>query len=276
MPMTTGTARSSRTRPGPGRLEAVLAVLWFVVMLAWPAFSARAASADDDVAGASEMLGLSGDSLVEQVIEHARAAGPFTGREAIDPAILELVRELPREAFVAPEAVPFAYLDVPLPALHGLRESQPFIVALMTDMVAIDPDDDVLILGVGGGYHAALASRLAARVSVVDLNELAVVAAAERLAALDFPEIELRAADPYDGWPELGRQFDAIIVRLAIDRVPPMLFRQLAPGGRLVAPVGHDDAGQDLTLVTRAADQGYTITAVLPVRFMRLPGGERL
>ncbi len=276
MPMTTGTARSSRTRPGPGRLEAVLAVLWFVVMLAWPAFSARAASADDDVAGASEMLGLSGDSLVEQVIEHARAAGPFTGREAIDPAILELVRELPREAFVAPEAVPFAYLDVPLPALHGLRESQPFIVALMTDMVAIDPDDDVLILGVGGGYHAALASRLAARVSVVDLDELAVVAAAERLAALDFPEIELRAADPYDGWPELGRQFDAIIVRLAIDRVPPMLFRQLAPGGRLVAPVGHDDAAQDLTLVTRAADQAYTTTSVLPVRFMRLSGGERL
>lgn len=273
MPTTTGTAGSSGLVPGPRLLDAVIAVFLVVGLLASPICSAGAASADDDLAA---LLGLSGDALVEQVVEHASAAAPFTGREAIDPAILELVRELPREAFVAPEAVPFAYLDVPLPALHGLRESQPFIVALMTDVVSIDPDDDVLILGVGGGYHAALASRLAARVYVVDLDEVALAAAAERLAALDYPEIELRATDPYDGWPELERQFDAIIVRLAIDRVPPMLLRQLAPGGRLVAPVGHDDAAQLLTLVTRAADHGYTTTAVLPVRFMRLPGGQRL
>jgi protein-L-isoaspartate(D-aspartate) O-methyltransferase len=244
--------------------------------LAGSIYPAIAASGDDQSGSASEALGLSGDELVEQVIEHARAARSFTGREAIDPAILEVVRQLPREAFVAPEAAPFAYLDLPLPAPHGLRESQPFIVALMTDLVALGPDDDVLILGVGGGYHAALASRLAARVYVVDLDELAVAAATERLAELGFPEIQFRAADPYDGWPEIKRQFDAIIVRLAIDRVPPMLFRQLAPGGRLVAPIGYDDYGQDLTLVSRAADQGFTTTAILPVRFMRLPGGERL
>lgn len=275
MPMTRGTARSSRLGLARGRREAGLAV-FIVGMLAWATIPATAAAADDDLAGASEALELSGDELVEQVIEHARAAGPYTGRAEIDPAILDLVRELPREAFLAPEAAPFAYLDLPLPALHGLRESQPFIVALMTDLVDIDPDDDVLILGVGGGYHAALASRLAARVYVVDLDAVAVTAATERLAALDFLKIELRAADPYDGWPEFERQFDAIIVRLAIDRVPPMLFRQLAPGGRLVAPVGYDDDGQDLTLITRAADEGYTTTAILPVRFMRLPGGERL
>ena len=182
--MATGTSRSCRRGLGSSWLGAVLAVFLVVGLLAWPGSPAGAAAADDDLAA---VLGLSGDALVEQVIENAKAAGPFTGREAIDPAILELVRELPREAFVAPEAAPFAYLDVPLPALHGLRESQPFIVALMTDVVAIDPDDDVLILGVGGGYHAALASRLAARVAVVDLDEVAVAAAAERLAALDFP-----------------------------------------------------------------------------------------
>jgi protein-L-isoaspartate(D-aspartate) O-methyltransferase len=217
-----------------------------------------------------------GDFLVEQVIENARLAGPMTGHAAIDPAILDAMRRLPRHAFVEAEAAPLAYFDIPLPTAHGLRESQPFIVALMTEVVALEPTDRVLILGVGGGYHAALASRLAAAVSAVDLDEAAVATVAARLAELDLPRIELRAADPYDGWPELDRRFDAIIVRLAIDRVPPMLLRQLAPGGRLVAPIGRADDGQMLTLVTRGQDEGFAATPILPVRFMRLPGGERL
>jgi protein-L-isoaspartate(D-aspartate) O-methyltransferase len=214
--------------------------------------------------------------LVAQVVEHARLTAPVTGRETIDPAILAQLETLPRHVFVEPQAASFAYLDVPLPAEHGLRESQPFIVALMTDIAAIAPGDDVLILGVGGGYHQALASALQAQVFSVDLDEAAVASVRQRLESLDYPGIELRAGDPYDGWPELDRQFDAIIVRLAVDRVPPMLYRQLAPGGRLVAPVGRADDGQTLTLVTRDATQGYAATAILPVRFMRLPGGERL
>lgn len=217
-----------------------------------------------------------GDFLVEQVIEHARLAGPMTGHATIDPAILDAIRRLPRHAFVEPEAAPLAYFDIPLPAAHGLRESQPFIVALMTEVAALEPTDSVLILGVGGGYHAALASGLAAAVHAVDLDEAAVATVAARLAELDLPGVELRAADPYDGWPEIDRRFDAIIVRLAIDRLPPMLLRQLAPGGRLVAPIGRADDGQMLTLVTRGQDESFATTPILPVRFMRLPGGERL
>ncbi len=265
MPTIRDAARAHR--PGRGRCRLRHRLLPALVGLL--ALAAPAATAAQD-------LELAGDQLVEQVVENARLAAVATGRERIDPAILELVRVLPREAFVAPEAAPFAYLDLPLPAPHGLRESQPFIVALMTDIAAIGPGDDVLILGVGGGYHAALASRLAAQVFVVDLDQAAVAEAAERLRLLDFAGIELRAADPYDGWPEVERQFDVIIVRLAIDRVPPLLLRQLAPGGRLVAPIGYDDEGQVLTLVTAAGDAGYTAAAILPVRFMRLPGGERL
>jgi protein-L-isoaspartate(D-aspartate) O-methyltransferase len=214
--------------------------------------------------------------LVEQVVEHARLAGPMTGRDELDPAILDAIRSLPRHLFVEPDAAPFAYLDVALPAAHGLRESQPYIVALMTDVVAIEPGNDVLILGVGGGYHAALVSRLEARVYSVDLDADAVASVAARLEEQDYDAIDIRAADPYDGWPEVDRQFDAIIVRLAIDRVPPMLFRQLAPGGRLVAPIGRADDGQVLTLVTRGTDDSFATTPILPVRFMRLPGGERL
>ena len=216
------------------------------------------------------------DQLVEQVVEHARLAGPMTGRDELDPAILEAIRSLPRHLFVEPDAAPFAYLDVALPAAHGLRESQPYIVALMTDVVGIEPGNDVLILGVGGGYHAALARRLEARVYSVDLDAAAVASVAARLEGQDYDGIAIEAADPYDGWPEVDRQFDAIIVRLAIDRIPPMLYRQLAPGGRLVAPIGFADDGQILTLVTRGTDDSFATTPILPVRFMRLPGGERL
>ena len=146
----------------------------------------------------------------------------------------------------------------------------------MSDLVGIRDGDDVLVLGVGGGYHAAVASRLAARVHVVDLDATAAAAVAARLAELGYDNVELRSADPYDGWPEGGRTFDAIIVRLAIDRLPAALLRQLAPGGRLVAPIGRAEDEQALTLVTRQADGSFEQEVVLPVRFMRLPGGERI
>ena len=239
----------------------VLALSLFVAP--WPPAFA------DDLANARELL-------IEQVVEHARLAASMTGKEVIDPTILDAMRHLPRHAFVEAEAAAFAYLDVALPADHGLRESQPFIVALMTDLVALKPSDNVLILGVGGGYHAALASRIAARVYSVDLDAAAVETVRLRLVELDYANIDLQPGDPYDGWPEIERRFDAIIVRLAIDRVPPMLLRQLAPDGRLVAPIGRADDGQMLTLVTRAEDNGFAATPILPVRFMRLPGGERL
>ena len=224
----------------------------------------------------ADELGQARDLLVEQVVEHAKLAAPMTGREELDPAILEAIRTLPRHLFVETDAAPFAYLDVALPAEHGLRESQPYIVALMTDVVAIEPEHDVLILGVGGGYHAALVRELDAEVFTVDLDADAVASVTARLAEQQYSGVHLRAADPYDGWPEVDRQFDAIIVRLAIDRVPPMLYRQLAPGGRLVAPIGRADDGQVLTLVTREADDSFATRPILPVRFMRLPGGERL
>jgi len=214
--------------------------------------------------------------LVAQVVEHARLAAPVTGRAELDPQILKAIGALERHRYVAAEAAPYAYLDTALPAEHGLRESQPYIVALMTDLAELAAGDDVLILGVGGGYHAALASRLARRVHAVDLDARAVASVEHRLAELDVENVELEAGDPYDGWPETDRRFDAIIVRLAIDRVPPMLLRQLAPGGRLVAPIGSSEDGQTLTLVEPVDDGRYAATPILPVRFMRLPGGERL
>jgi protein-L-isoaspartate(D-aspartate) O-methyltransferase len=259
--------------PSAIKMRSRLAALALAAALAVSLGPPPAALADqrgaDELADARELL-------VAQVEEHARLAAPMTGRELIDPAILDAMRQLPRHAFVEAEAAAFAYLDIPLPADHGLRESQPYIVALMTDAAALEPTDDVLILGVGGGYHAALARRVDGRVYSVDLDQEAVETVRARLAELDYGDIELRAGDPYDGWPEIERQFDAIIVRLAIDRVPPLLLRQLAPGGKLVAPIGRADDGQILTLVTRGQNDSFAATPILPVRFMRLPGGERL
>lgn len=245
---------------------------WRALALAVSLFLAHPLAAP----AAADELAEARDLLVQQVVEHARLAAGFTGRPEIAEPILEVIGELERHRFVAAEAAPFAYLDTALPAEHGLRESQPYIVALMTDLAALGPGDDVLILGVGGGYHAALASRLAGRVFSVDLDAAAVASVRQRLAELDFAGIELAASDPYDGWPEAERQFDAIIVRLAIDQVPPMLLRQLRPYGRLVAPIGRSEEGQVLTLITPGDDGQYRAARVLPVRFMRLPGGERL
>lgn len=214
--------------------------------------------------------------LVEQVVAHARATAEITGREAIDDAVLEAIGSISRHEFVAPEAVPFAYFDLPLPAEHDLRESQPFIVAMMTDLVAPSSDGDLLILGIGGGYHAAVASGLAGSVYLLDLDAQATASGMDRLYRLGFDNIEARVADPYFGWPDTGRQFDAIIIRLAVDSVPSVLLRQLRPGGRLVAPVGRSDEGQELTLFTKGEDGRISRQTVMPVRFMRLPGGERI
>jgi protein-L-isoaspartate(D-aspartate) O-methyltransferase len=214
--------------------------------------------------------------LVEQVMTHVRATSEMTGREEIGEGVLEAIGSVPRHEFVAEEAAPLAYFDLPLPAEHDLRESQPFLVALMTDMVALEPEEDVLILGIGGGYHAAVASTLARNVYCLDLDAAAAASSMERLDRLGYENIETRVADPYYGWPDTERQFDAIIIRLAVDAVPSVVLRQLRPGGRLVAPVGRSEEGQELTLFTKNEAGRIESEVVMPVRFMRLPGGERI
>ncbi len=244
--------------------------------LGWALAAALLALAPPARADEASGLEAARAGLVAQVELNAELAAPITGRPTLDPAILDAIREVPRHAFVPEQVAPYAYLDLPLPAAFGLRESQPFLVALMSDLADIAGGGEVLILGVGGGYHAAVASLLAARVSVVDLDAAAAAAAAARLERLGYGNVEVRSADPYDGWPVAGRTFDAIIVRLAIDRLPQALLGQMAEGGRLVAPIGRAEDEQTLTLVTRQEDGSFSREAVLPVRFMRLPGGERI
>jgi protein-L-isoaspartate(D-aspartate) O-methyltransferase len=247
-----------------------------IALAASLAITAGAAAQEEPGAQAFENLDAARAFLVEQVVMHTRATSEITGRAAIDEGVLNVIGTVPRHEFVARDAAPLAYFDLPLPAEHDLRESQPFLVAMMTDLVAPDSGEDLLILGIGGGYHAAVASGLVGTVYLLDLDAAATASSMERLDRLGFDNIEARVADPYYGWPDTSRQFDSIIIRLAVDSVPSVLFRQLKPGGRLVAPIGRSEEGQELTLFTKNEDGEVEREVVMPVRFMRLPGGQRI
>jgi len=200
----------------------------------------------------------------------------LTGRSALDARVMDVMSRLPRHAFVPPELSKYAYLDRPLPVGHGQKVSQPYIVALMTDLARISKHDTVLILGMGGGYHAAIASRLAREVRCVEMFEPVAEAAMRRLVGLDFHNVQVKVGDPYFGWAGLNGGFDSIIVRLAMDDVPRALVNQLKVNGRLVMPLGRAATGQHLVVIEKRAGGGTRQRRILPVRFTRMPGGPRI
>ncbi len=214
--------------------------------------------------------------MIATVVAHARSTAHHTGRPTLDPRILRAMAALPRDAFLPAPLAPLAYLDRPLPVGHGQTVSQPFIVGLMTDCAEVGPGDDVLLLGIGGGYHAALLAELAATVRAVDIQPEVAAAAMNRLIHLGYDNVFIANHDPYFGWRVDLRRFDAIIVRQAIDFMPDGLVGQLAPGGRIVAPIGGAEAGQTLVLGRKTRDGRLVEQSILPVRFTRLPGGRRL
>ncbi len=206
--------------------------------------------------------------LIEEIAVYADQLGERTGRRTFDPRVMEAMGRVPRHEFVPREIRRFSYINRPLPIGMDATISQPFIVALMTDLAQIAPGASVLEIGTGAGYQAAVASLLAARVLSVEINEKLEAAARARLSRLGYTNVETRVADGYYGWAEKG-PFDAILVTTAPDLIPPPLIGQLAPGGRMVIPAGLPDA-QKLTLVTRNAE-GRTATAeILEVAFSQL------
>ena len=214
-------------------------------------------------------------NLARDVQYHVRLAAPETGVPDLDPKIYAAIAEVPRHAFVPPEMKPFAYLDIPLPVDHDQNTAQPFLIALMTQLAAVKPDDVVFETGTGGGYHAAILSRLAHKVYSVDVLATLANQAAEKLKKLGYTGIEVQTSDGYYGWRQKG-PFDVIIVKEAVREVPAPLVNQLKPGGRLVAPVGPLDDMQMLKLVTKDRAGHIHERNILPVRFSPLQGGERI
>ena len=213
--------------------------------------------------------------MLRTIERECELAAPFTGRPALAPRVLRAMADVPREQFVPSEMVPYAYADNALPIGAGQTISQPFIVALMTDLLEPTPGDRILEIGTGSGYQAAVLSGLVRQVySIEILPELARLAG-ERFAQLGYRNIEVRSGDGYRGWPEEA-PFDGIIVTAAVSHVPPPLVEQLKPEGRLVIPVGLPSSHQELLLVTKGRDGALETRSVLGVAFVPLTGGHSL
>jgi protein-L-isoaspartate(D-aspartate) O-methyltransferase len=195
-------------------------------------------------------------------------ATQIVARGVRDPRVLQALRQVARHRYVPEALLDQAYLDRPLDIGHGQTISQPYIVAVMTEAARLRPGARVLEIGTGSGYQAAVLATLAGEVDTVEVVEPLARAAAVRLAARGHRNVEVRAGDGYRGWPERA-PFDAILVTAAPPEIPGPLLDQLAPWGRLVAPVG--DGEQELVVVTRTAD-GLKRRVLLPVRFVPMTG----
>jgi protein-L-isoaspartate(D-aspartate) O-methyltransferase len=215
------------------------------------------------------------ERMVEAIQAHALAIGGGTGYATLDARVLAALRKVPRHAFVPADAAHLAYADRPLDIGFGQSISQPFVVALMTHLLQVQPDNRVLEIGTGSGYQAAVLAVLAREVYSVEIVPALGARAAETLSRLGYANATTRIGDGYRGWEEHA-PYDRIIVTAAPDHVPPALVAQLKPGGRLVIPVGSTaGVAQDLMVIEKAADGTTASTSVIPVRFVPLTRGGK-
>jgi protein-L-isoaspartate(D-aspartate) O-methyltransferase len=197
----------------------------------------------------------------------AMVADQIAARGVRDPRVLDAMRIVPRHEFVPAAIRDDAYMDTPLSIGHSQTISQPYIVALMTELARPAPADRALEVGTGSGYQAAVLSRLVARVFSIELVEPLALSAASTLQRLGFANVTVRSGDGYFGWPDEA-PFDIILVTAAPEQVPAALVAQLRPGGRLVIPVGPIGDVQDLKLVEKDEAGRTTTRSVIPVRFV--------
>ena len=231
------------------------------IALVWMSFGVHAA---DDFAPLRA-------KMIKDIAEFTAETFAATGRPAIDPRVLAAMDQVPRHQFVRPGEERNAYENRPLPIGYGQTLSQPYIVAVMTDLMMIKPTDVVLEVGTGSGYQAAILSTLARAVYTIEIIEPLGNAARERLQRLAYKRVETIVGDGYYGW-EAHAPYDAIIVTAAASYVPPPLVRQLKPGGRIVIPVGAQFLTQYLLLITKANDGTVSTRQILPVSFVPLVG----
>jgi protein-L-isoaspartate(D-aspartate) O-methyltransferase len=233
---------------------------WLTLGVLACALAAPAAAREDAAARAA---------LVDEVV----ATQARHGDRPLDPAVLAALGRTPRHRFVPPDQVAAAYANRPLPIGHGQTISQPYIVALMTDLLDVGPGARVLEVGTGSGYQAAVLAELGVTVFTLEIVEPLAREATARLAALGYDRVSVRHGDGYYGWPEQA-PFDAVIVTAAASHIPPPLVDQLRPGGRMVIPVGSRFFTQHLMLVDKQLDGTPTVRQLLPVRFVPLTGGH--
>lgn len=206
--------------------------------------------------------------MVELIAIHVELASEELGRAALDERVMAAMQRVPRHLFVPAPLAPYAYQDMPLPIGFDKTISQPFIVALMTDLLAPQPHEAVLEIGTGLGYQSAILAELAGHVWSVEIIEEFASRAEALVRGLGYTNVGIRVGDGSRGWPEHA-PFDKILVTVAAERSPPALLEQLKPDGRLVMPLG-SEKGQFLTVIDKDAAEQLKIRKLVPVQFSLL------
>ena len=205
--------------------------------------------------------------MVEIIRAYARSDVGLLGPQGISESVLGAVGQTERHRFIPGRSCPMAYMDGPVGIGRGQTISQPFIVALMTHLAVVKPDDTILEIGTGSGYQAAVLARLVRKVCTIEIIPPLAEAAAKALRELGYDNVSVRVGDGYHGWTECG-PFDAVIVTAALEHVPPPLIKQLKVGGRLVIPLGPVHALQQLTVLEKIASSEARMRSIIPVRFV--------
>jgi protein-L-isoaspartate(D-aspartate) O-methyltransferase len=224
---------------------------------------AQTASAEDFASGHRRMM--------EEITALVRETRTETGKPALDERVMAVMQKVPRHEFVPASQLANAYQNRPLPIGHGQTISQPYIVALMTDLARVEAGHTVLEVGTGSGYQAAVMAHLARAVYTIEIVEPLGLQARQRLQKLGYDNVQVRLGDGYHGWEEHA-PYDAILVTAAASHIPPPLIRQLKAGGRMVIPVGAAFMVQQLMLVEKNRDGTVSTRQILPVAFVPLTG----
>jgi protein-L-isoaspartate(D-aspartate) O-methyltransferase len=212
-------------------------------------------------------------AMVQTVQDDVRDTAIYLDKDSLDQRVMAALASVPRHEFVPAAVRDAAYDNRPLPIGHGQTISQPYIVAVMTDLLALKGGDRVLEVGTGSGYQAAILAALVDQVYTIEIIAPLGESAKERLQALGYHNVAVRIGDGYYGWKEHA-PFDAIVVTAAASHIPPPLIQQLKPGGRMVIPVGSRFMVQELLLVEKDSSGKTTTKQILPVAFVPLTGGH--
>jgi len=211
------------------------------------------------------------EAMIQEIVADVKAGYGNLEKNKLDEKVINILGRVPRHEFVPEKLRKVAYENRPLPIGHGQTISQPYIVAIMTDLLQVDEGDRVLEVGTGSGYQIAVLAELVKKAYSIEIIEPLGKQAKERLQRLGYENIELRIGDGYYGWKEHA-PFDAIVVTAAASHIPPPLIKQLKPGGRMLIPVGSRFMIQELLLVEKSEQGKVSTQQLLPVAFVPLTG----
>jgi protein-L-isoaspartate(D-aspartate) O-methyltransferase len=239
----------------------------------WFAATLLLLAADVSVAAKPDPYAAARQELIRAIAADVRDTSQYLNKRELDERVLRAMEKLPRHEFVLSGDRAAAYENRPLPIGHGQTISQPYIVAVMTDLVEPTPTCRALEVGTGSGYQAAILAELCDEVYTIEIVDELGTTARDRLARLGYRNVTVRVGDGYYGWQQHA-PFDVIVVTAVASHVPPSLLRQMKPGGRMILPVGTRFTAQQLILVQKHGDGRITTRQILPVQFVPLTGGH--